>query len=65
MFSENADGTLGYCLIRHGGDLRAFNKEMTQALEGRGGGRPECQMGTVRCTAEAVKNHFASFSIPE
>ena len=65
VFSDNGDGSFGYCLIRHGGDLRAFNKEMTSALDGRGGGRPECQMGTVRCTKESILQHFVSFYIPE
>ena len=65
VFSDNGDGSFGYCLIRHGGDLRAFNKEMTSALDGRGGGRPECQMGTVRCTKESILRHFVSFYIPE
>ena len=62
---ENADGSFGYCLIRKGGDLRSFNKEMTAALQGRGGGKPECQMGTVRCNAEAILKQFVSFYIPE
>ena len=65
VFSENADGSFAYCLIRHGGDLRQLNKEMTQALNGRGGGKPECQMGTVRCAVDMILQHFASFSIPE
>ena len=65
VFSENADGGFSYCLIRKGGDLRAFNKEMTSALDGRGGGKPECQMGTVRCTEESILKHFVSFYIPE
>ena len=65
VFSENADGSLSYCLICHGGDLRQLNKEMTAALNGRGGGKPECQMGTVRCAKEAVLTHFAAFRLPE
>ena len=65
VFSENPDGSFGYCLICRGGDLRGFNKEMTAALNGRGGGKPECQMGTVRCDREAVLKHFVSFYIPE
>ena len=65
VFSGNADGSFSYCLIRHGGDLRALNKEMTQALNGRGGGKPECQMGTVRCTLDAIRKHFVSFSALE
>ena len=65
VFSPNPDGSFSYCLIRKGGDLRTFNKEMTSALDGRGGGRPECQTGTVRCTAESIREHFLSFSAPE
>ena len=65
VFSENADGSFAYCLIRKGGDLRSFNKEMTASLNGRGGGKPDCQMGTVRCTAEAIRQHFASFYTAE
>ena len=62
---SGSEGAMSYCLIKKGGDLRAFNKEMTSALDGRGGGKPECQMGTVRCTAEAILQQFVSFYIPE
>ena len=65
VFSENPDGSFSYCLIRHGGDLRSLGKEMTAALGGRGGGKPECQMGTVRCSAEAILKQFVSFYVPE
>ena len=65
VFSENADGSFGYCLIRKGGDLRSFNKEMNAALSGRGGGKGDCQMGTVRCGRELILQHFVSFYIPE
>ena len=65
VFSETAAGVFAYCLIRKGGDLRSFNKEMTAALQGRGGGKPECQMGTVRCGKEAILKQFVSFYIPE
>ena len=65
VFSENPDGSFSYCLIRHGGDLRSLGKEMTAALGGRGGGKPECQMGTVRCSAEAILEQFVSFCVPE
>lgn len=65
VFSENADGGFSYCLIRKNGDLRSFNKELTAALNGRGGGRPECQMGTVRCSRESILRHLVSFYIPE
>ena len=65
VFSGSGGEAMSYCLIRKGGDLQSFNKEMTSTLDGRGGGKPECQMGTVRCTAEAILQHFISFYIPE
>ena len=65
VFSETADGGFSYCLIRKNGDLRSFNKELTAALNGRGGGKPECQMGTVRCDRESILQHLVSFCIPE
>ena len=65
VFSETADGGFSYCLIRKNGDLRSFNKELTAALNGRGGGKPECQMGTVRCDRESILQHLVSFYIPE
>ena len=60
-----ADGSFGYCLIRKNGDLRRFNKEMNLALNGRGGGKPECQMGTVRCDRKSILQHLVSFYVPE
>ena len=65
VFSAAEAGGFSYCLICKGGDLRAFNKEMTSALDGRGGGKGDCQMGTVRCTEESILKHFVSFYIPE
>ena len=65
VFSKTAEGGFSYCLIRKNGDLRSFNKELTAALNGRGGGKPECQMGTVRCDRESILQHLVSFCIPE
>ena len=65
VFSGSDEAGYSYCLIQKGGDLRSFNKAMTAALNGRGGGKPECQMGSVRCRSEAILEHFVSFYIPE
>ena len=57
---SGADGTgYNYCLAHKGGDLRGFNKEMTGALSGRGGGKPEFQQGTVRADRAAIEAYFA------
>ena len=65
VFSPAGSGGFSYCLIQKGGDLRAFNKEMVSALDGRGGGKPECQMGTVRSGHESILKHFVSFYVHE
>ena len=43
VFSGSDDAGYSYCLVRRGGDLRQFGKEMNAALSGRGGGKPEFQ----------------------
>ena len=65
VFSGSDDAGYSYCLIRHGGDLRSFNKAMTAALQGRGGGKPECQMGSVRADRASILQYFVSFSFLE
>ena len=62
---SGSECTMSYCLIQKGGDLRSFNKEMNAALSGRGGGKGDCPMGTVRCGRELILQHFVSFYIPE
>ena len=65
VFSGSDENGYCYCLIQKGGDLRGFNKAMISALNGRGGGKPEFQTGSVRCTRESILKHFVSFYIPE
>ena len=65
VFSGSDEAGYSYCLMERGGDLRSFNKAMVSALNGRGGGKPEFQMGSVRCDRESVLKHFVSFYTPE
>ncbi len=65
VFSGDDENGYSYCLMHPGADLRSFNKTMVSALKGRGGGKPEFQMGSVRCTKESILKHFVSFYIPE
>ena len=65
VFSGSDEAGYAFCLVTRNGDLRAFCREMTTALGGRGGGKPECQMGTVRAGEESILKHFVSFYIPE
>ena len=52
------EGNYSYCLAQRDGDLRELNKAMTEALNGRGGGKPQFQQGTVRATWEQIKKFF-------
>lgn len=59
VFCGNDQEGYAYCLAAREEDLRAFGKEMTAALGGRGGGKPNFQQGRVsanRVTIEAFFN---------
>ena len=56
---SGADGTgYNYALVTRQGDLRSFGKEMTQALNGRGGGKPNFQQGKVSAVKEEIRIFF-------
>ena len=52
------EGNYAYCLAQRDGDLRALNQALTEALNGRGGGKPQFQQGTVRATWEQIQKFF-------
>lgn len=54
---SDADG-YSYCLTGRE-DLRQLNKEMTEALSGRGGGKPNFQQGSLKATRQQILNFFA------
>lgn len=47
-----------YCLATREGDLRQLNRDMTQALNGRGGGKPNFQQGSVKASREEIGAFF-------
>ncbi len=47
-----------YCLAARDGDLRQLNQAMTAALNGRGGGRPNFQQGSVRADKAQIQAYF-------
>ena len=59
-FSGSEEEGYKYALGQKGGDLRAMTKAMNQALNGRGGGKPEFVQGSVRSGEEAIRSYFAS-----
>ena len=63
VFSGSDETGYSYCLVERNGDLRPFGKAMNAALNGRGGGKPEFQQGSVRAPRQAVLEHFGSFLV--
>ena len=58
------DGSYGFCLASREEDLRPLGKRLTQALTGRGGGKPGFQQGTVRATRQEIEAFFRDQPIP-
>ena len=59
VFSGTDEAGYSYCLVTRSGDLRPFGKAMTQALSGRGGGKPNFQQGRVSAPKEKIEEFFA------
>lgn len=51
-----------YAIGFRGGDLRAFTKELSQTLSGRGGGKPDFVQGSVQADRSAVEAFLAHLS---
>ena len=58
VFSGSDEAGYSYCLMERNGDLRQLNKTMTAALNGRGGGKPEYQQGSVKADKAAILAFF-------
>ena len=59
VFSGTDEAGYSYCLVTRAGDLRPFGKAMTQALSGRGGGKPNFQQGRVSAPKDKMEEFFA------
>ncbi len=57
-FSGDDAGGYAYAVGQRGGDLRAFSKDMNQALGGRGGGKPDFVQGRVSAGRERIEAYF-------
>ena len=60
VFSGTDDAGYSYCLVTRQGDLRAFGKAMTTALNGRGGGKPNFQQGKVLAQKAEIEAFFGN-----
>lgn len=58
VFCGNDQAGYAYCLATREGDLRSFGKEMTTALNGRGGGKPNFQQGRVSADRAEIEAFF-------
>jgi len=63
VFSGSDETGYSYCLVTRSGDLRSFGKAMNQALNGRGGGKPEFQQGSVKADKQTILEHFNSYLV--
>ncbi len=52
------DGNFAYCLATRDGDLRELGKKITAACNGRGGGKPNFQQGSVTATRAEIEAFF-------
>ena len=59
VFSGSDDDRYKYTLIARQGDLRPLGKEMVATLGARGGGKPNCQQGSVAATKAQILGFFA------
>ncbi|MGN1016663.1 MAG: alanine--tRNA ligase-related protein [Faecousia sp.] len=52
------EGSFGFCLASRADDLRPLGKRLTQALCGRGGGKPGFQQGAVKASRQEIEAFF-------
>ena len=60
VFSGNDGNGYNFCVISRDTDLKILGKALTAALNGRGGGKPECQQGSVKASRAEIEAFFDS-----
>ena len=58
VFSGSDGDGYAFCLVTRQGDLRQLGKDMTKALNGRGGGKPVFQQGRVQAKKTEIEAFF-------
>ena len=58
VFSGSDEAGYAFCMVSRTEDLRQIGKEMTKALNGRGGGKPNCQQGRVQADKATIAAFF-------
>ena len=59
VFSGSDGEGYAFCMVTRQGDLRQLCKDMTSALGGRGGGKPNFQQGRVSASKAEIEAFFA------
>jgi alanyl-tRNA synthetase len=59
VFSGNDGEGYSFAMVSRQGDLRQIGKDMTAALGGRGGGKPNFQQGRVNAARNQIEDFFA------
>ena len=60
VFSGSDETGYAFCLVTRQGDLRQLCRDMTKALNGRGGGKPGFQQGRVQAARAEIEGFFNS-----
>ena len=58
VFSGSDEAGYSYCLVSREVDLRPLGKDLAQQLKGRGGGKAECQQGSLKATEAEIRSFF-------
>ena len=58
VFSGSEEDGYAFCLVTRQGDLRQLGRDMVKALNGRGGGKPNCQQGRVQAAKAEIDRYF-------
>lgn len=64
VLSGSDEDGYGLCIISHTRDTRVLGGAATQALNGRGGGKPEAFQGSLRATRQEIEAFFSTLEIP-
>ncbi|HJF52980.1 MAG TPA: alanyl-tRNA editing protein [Butyricicoccus pullicaecorum] len=63
VFSEAPNGGYQYAICGHNVDVRPICKELNQALNGHGGGKPAVVQGAVQASQSEIETFFRNLSI--
>ena len=63
VFSDQGN-SFKYALCHPDGNLKALGQALNQALQGRGGGKPNLIQGSVQADELEIRAFFAAQSIP-